>query len=81
MWKEILSDEEYRGHIILDSHSKTPRSSGQFFVLLVFFQTNKDKKLEGYLERGRKIKKVTNEILDKPEIQHFYGTMRMLQYS
>lgn len=75
----LKKDKEYRGYKIIDTKSLNPREKGQFFVLLLFFETEDEEKLELYFSRGRKL--TLREGLDPIEIHKFYGTMRYLKFS
>ena len=85
IWRKILKNQGYRGHIIIDTENKPSkmRYGGSFFVLLVFFDKSvSDKTLKKYWKEGAFLpKSVGDESLDHVEPYHFYGTMRMLQYS
>ena len=85
IWKKIKGNKGYRGYTIIDTDYKPSkkRSSGQFFVLLVFFSHKvRDKTILNYHEEGCKVKKREGyEGLDSPHIQEFYGTMKMVNFS
>ena len=85
LWKKILRNKGYRGHIIIDTHNKPnkQRTSGQFFVLLIFFSRNtKTSTVKKYLKEGIRVpKREGYEMLDNTEPYEFYGTMKMIRFS
>jgi hypothetical protein len=81
LWKKIRNNKNYRNYMILDTKSKeNQRTSGQFFVLLVFFnyQISEDT-LKGYWKEGAIMS--IGEGLDGYVSDGFYGTIKMLRFS
>lgn len=85
VWKRIIKSKDYRGHHIIDADNKPEkqRTSGQFFVLLIFFgrDISKERVLEYRKECFKVPKREGHESLDTPDIHEFYGTLKMLRIS
>lgn len=85
VWKKIKRNKGYRGYTIIDADCKPSkkRTSGSFFVLMVFFTIGTKKKtLLEYHKQGRKVKKRNGyEMLDNTFNFEFYGNMQTLTFS
>lgn len=81
LWKDITKNEHYLNNFILDTESKeNKRKSGQFFVLLVFFNHKiKEELLEEYHKQGARMS--DGEGLDRYEPYKFYGVVKELRFS